>query len=91
MARRLVDQMNYAGPSKVGLFTAEDEHIDRIFGAWMSSQWEAYQIANIRQDEQLAFSVEPTALTMGYLTRDACPGIGDDIQHIPVPHSKDQP
>lgn len=110
LAKRITAQLNLAGPSRLVPTSAyawqDDEQVDRIYNRWLSSQWHEHSVINALQNGhgQVAFSTHSN-LTLGYVTRDACPGLGDDIEHIPgepsvrsmlmsarsVPHSNLQP
>ncbi|ORY25942.1 vacuolar protein [Naematelia encephala] len=78
-----------------------EDRVDQGYRAWMASQWEDYlqsqsqtQTETNNNDVQMSFDVTrmgkgKKSPTLGYVTKDACPGLGDDIEHIPVPFSKD--
>lgn len=72
-----------------------DDDVEREYQDWLAAQWSDH-VASLRDDpitvpheDQAAFSVDETVLrknskiTLGYVTKDACPGIGDDILHEP--------
>jgi hypothetical protein len=49
----------------------------------MAEQW-LNHVSTSRSGEQAVFVAGNNEIpTMGYVTRDACPGIGDDIEHVP--------
>ncbi|CAD6582218.1 MAG: hypothetical protein TREMPRED_003238 [Tremellales sp. Tagirdzhanova-0007] len=95
LARKVTDQLNLAGPSKLHAKASssrnEDERVERIYREWLSSQWEYHVGEESKREAQVIWFKAPPVLTMGYVTRDTCPGIGDDIEHIPVPYSGLQP
>ncbi|KAG9081594.1 hypothetical protein FS749_007549 [Ceratobasidium sp. UAMH 11750] len=45
------------------------------FSKWKREQYESYH-----------FTERDATLSLGYVTTDSCPGIGDDIRHTPTPH-----
>jgi hypothetical protein len=49
----------------------------------MAEQW--FDHSQSSGGEQAAFTVDRDrdGPTMGYVTRDACPGRGDDTEHVP--------
>lgn len=83
VAREVGPSLNVSGlPSKRGLGTrafdldtrALGRHdVDAYFEAWTRDMWER------------AAGAAAGALTLGYVTADACPGAGDDTPHAPVP------
>ena len=48
----------------------------------MAEQWFDH-ISAEDEGSQAIFEVGKDAPTMGYVTRDSCPGKGDDIEHVP--------
>ncbi len=86
--------MNKAGASKFAPSTPrtiqeEDERVERNYQAWLEMQAEQYEQDQLTQTRQLRLgsvsdlSAKKEKLTLGYVTKDACPGKGDDIEHIP--------
>ncbi len=94
LARRIVEQLNLAGPTKLYSEPSgprgEDERVERIYREWLSNQWDEYALNRDTVEEQVAWSGRRTP-TMGYVTRDACPGVGDDIEHIPGERNSQSP
>lgn len=85
---------NQLSPSDVERMRYEDDlAIRRGYERWLSDQREEYELSEsrvTRQEEQAVFGVSGEIvaggkkdLTLGYVTKDACPGKGDDIEHIP--------
>lgn len=84
--------MNRAGASKfVPAHQTSREgveaNVDGVYDRWMAEQWAAHlsHIA-VEGTGQVVFSPEmrPREVpTMGYVTSDLCPGVGDDIEHVP--------
>ena len=88
----------------------DDEHVELVYNQWLAAQAQSIPAMD-SWDRQVvmgdAIYKDKEGLTMGYLTRDACQGKGDDIEHYPskyrnvaqvgksdiwaVPHSYDQP
>lgn len=87
LARNLTDQLNRAGPSRMAPLVApsmtEDELVEQTYQEWLSSQWEEHIAGSGPHSEQTTFNSGKRLPTLGYVTRDACPGKGDDIEHIP--------
>jgi hypothetical protein len=94
LARRVVAEMNRAGTTKLipdqpGNRQEEDERVNRIYNQWMRRQWSDYAIGsggvNGNPTEQTVFSGAERlkGKRLGFVTKDACPGRGDDIEHIP--------
>lgn len=85
--------MNRAGPSKIAALSPQEEeeaHVREVYEEWLASQWEDHVASRLLDgtDEVVFSNKKPQ--TLGYVTRDACHGKGDDIEHIPVPFSRDQ-
>lgn len=96
IARNITDQMNRSGASKLRGASrsilnsgVEDEEarVDRIYRHHLAQQWDDHvqsQLSRgISQDVLSAGNMGHGHLTMGYVTKDACPGQGDDIEHVP--------
>ncbi|WVQ83059.1 hypothetical protein IAT38_005197 [Cryptococcus sp. DSM 104549] len=103
LARKITAQMNRAGASKLLPSTPttpfdEEARVQRIHDAWMREQWddcmrERGMLAGGEEGErgaQKTMMLPGKPVTLGYVTKDLCPGKGDDIEHIPVPYA-DQP
>lgn len=98
LGKAIADEMNRAGASKLLPMSAREEteaHVQRVYNEWLASQWETYHMeseATLFEDEQtpLGRPIPKKPKTLGYVTRDACRGKGDDIEHIPVPYSPNQ-
>ncbi|WWD18629.1 hypothetical protein CI109_103082 [Kwoniella shandongensis] len=104
LARNITEQLNRAGASKLlptvpSTKREEEQRVQATYDEWMRSQWEDYVesqgVVDIEfEGQQTVFSSATTVKkpsTLGYVTKDACPGKGDDIDHIPVPWSDAQP
>ncbi|KAK8858734.1 hypothetical protein IAR55_002963 [Kwoniella newhampshirensis] len=104
LARNVTDQLNRAGASKLlptvpSSQAEEEQRVRETYSEWMRSQWEDYvQLQavedGVKDGQQTVMSNGNDAKkpsTLGYVTKDACPDKGDDIEHIPVPYSGDQP
>lgn len=90
--------MNRAGASKL-LPTASitqwaiEGDVDRVFDQWMLDQWTDHLVTSSPSRlsvvghgngaGQVVFNGHGDERTMGYVTKDACPGSGDDIDHVP--------
>lgn len=89
LAGNITEEMNRAGASKL-LPSSEsksreavEREVDRVYNEWMAEQW-AKHLSRSSDDAQIVFDGSRTDTpTMGYVTKDLCPGIGDDIEHIP--------
>ncbi|KAK1925880.1 putative vacuolar protein [Papiliotrema laurentii] len=99
IARKVLDQLNRAGASKLipdtpRTIQEEDARVERIYQDWLDTQAAEYEREmSLSGGEQVVMGgkSEGGLLTMGYVTRDACPGKGDDIEHTPLPRSRQQP
>lgn len=71
-----------------------EDRVDRVYNEWMAEQWENHVSlsrddggSSRSQGAQVVFGGggggKGDKRTMGYVTKDACPGIGDDIDHVP--------
>jgi hypothetical protein len=49
----------------------------------MAEQWSDHISRAGNSGSQATFEVAKDGPTMGYVTRDSCPGKGDDIEHVP--------
>lgn len=88
LARKILEQLNKAGPSKFVPETPrtiqeEDDRVERMYAEWIDAQNDAYDADLAIQGEHTVFGGREKQLTMGYVTHDACPGRGDDIEHVP--------
>ncbi|ORX37264.1 vacuolar protein [Kockovaella imperatae] len=104
LARQITLQMNLNGATKFAPFSMdtigrtvkeEDQRVERIYRKNLRDQWVEFEMRSasgpLKLSEQMPFSSAVSkGLTMGYVTRDSCPGIGDDVEHIPVPYSNAQ-
>jgi hypothetical protein len=84
LARQVIKQLNKAGASKLVpvkplTISDYDQLVERGYKQWLDGQASAYEIET--DGRQKVFST--SHLTMGYVTKDACPGRGDDIEHKP--------
>ncbi|KIR68685.1 vacuolar protein [Cryptococcus bacillisporus CA1873] len=99
LARNITDQMNRAGASKLMSKSPmtpyeEEQRVKRIHDKWMYEQWQAYEREIAQEGDTQKVMVDKgkdKPSTLGHVTRDKCPGTGDDIVHIPVPFYPDQP
>lgn len=58
----------------------------RIHDRWLYEQWRAYELENAYEGDTQKVMVDngkDKPRTLGHVTKDKCPGIGDDIAHIP--------
>lgn len=83
--------MNRAGASRFGPLTPQeddDAYVRKVFNEWLQQQWDDYLLEELSGGSQVTLE-DPTQKphTLGFVTKDACPGRGDDIPHIPVPYS----
>jgi hypothetical protein len=58
--------------------------VDGRYNAWLKRQWEERDRALLKQSTEIAAAAS-TPLTLGYVTTDSCPGVGDDTLHTPIP------
>lgn len=92
MARQLIDQMNRDGTTKLLPHSPpsrfdDDQLVERECQARSALAWDEYiseRLSSGDETNELSFDAleRSGAKTLGYVTRDACPGIGDDIEHI---------
>ncbi|KAF8342584.1 Metallo-dependent phosphatase-like protein [Cantharellus anzutake] len=86
VGRRVLGVLNNQGaPGKRGnnLETETEEeyargYVEGRFNAWIRNMWAAAP-ADLKR-------VQNANLTLGYMTNDSCPGVGDDTLHSPMPH-----
>ncbi|KDR75573.1 hypothetical protein GALMADRAFT_248054 [Galerina marginata CBS 339.88] len=81
IANQTLPALNHAGANERRAVLEERErelygrgYVDMVYGRWL--------------EEQDANGFERRAaknLTLGYVTQDSCPGVGDDILHAPLP------
>ncbi|WRT67957.1 uncharacterized protein IL334_004931 [Kwoniella shivajii] len=105
LARKITEQMNKSGaskllPSKPTTKYEEEERVKQRYNQWLAGQWEEYLIQG-GQDHLLdqpdvqavlgTSKIPKKPRTMGFVTKDRCPGKGDDIEHYPVPFVGNQP
>lgn len=58
--------------------------VDGRYNAWLKRQWEERDRVLLARAEAEA-AAAGTALTLGYVTQDSCPGVGDDTPHTAIP------
>ena len=83
--------MNRAGASRflpsIPTRQSVEADVDRVYGTWLKGQWEEHVASSALslddQRAQVVFGRKDDERTMGYVTKDACPGVGDDIEHVP--------
>ncbi|WWC88647.1 uncharacterized protein L201_003560 [Kwoniella dendrophila CBS 6074] len=105
LARNITEQMNRSGaskfiPSQPTTKLEEEDRVRRIFDDYMAEQWEDYLIQGgndhlyDQESNQMVLEhgkIPKKPRTMGFVTKDRCPGKGDDIEHYPVPFVGNQP
>jgi len=81
IAKQVLGQLSSGGVSQRrtsdGVESAEEYaagHIQSRFGRWRQDQWIRF-----------GHLAENGNLTLGYVTKDSCPGVGDDTIHAPIP------
>lgn len=85
MAANLTEELNRAGASRFAPssdVTEVERKVDETYNQWMAEQWFDH-ISDRNGGSQATFEVAKDGPTMGYVTRDSCPGKGDDIAHVP--------
>jgi hypothetical protein len=60
-----------------------ERKVDDTYNLWMAEQWLEHISSAGNGGSQATFQVDKNGPTMGYVTRDTCPGKGDDIEHVP--------
>ncbi|KAF9519339.1 hypothetical protein BS47DRAFT_1370749 [Hydnum rufescens UP504] len=75
-------------------------NVDARFNQWKRAQWERAQQQQANDDhkrggEHWGGHYNPhhvkSTLTLGYVTKDSCPGVGDDTLHTPLPYYPSPP
>ncbi|OCF37178.1 vacuolar protein [Kwoniella heveanensis BCC8398] len=85
-------------PSQLYTKAEEEARVRRLHDEWVAEQWQDY-LSQSGSDgmtlsgslDQVVFGVHDKPRTLGLVTKDKCPGRGDDIEHIPVPFTPNQP
>jgi 2',3'-cyclic-nucleotide 2'-phosphodiesterase (5'-nucleotidase family) len=86
IARQVLGLLNKSGTfrKRYGDIDSEEDaeaygagYVDHRYNRWLKRQWE-------ERDQQLQARAD--APTLGYVTTDSCPGVGDDTLHTPIPH-----
>ncbi|QRW02858.1 vacuolar protein [Ceratobasidium sp. AG-Ba] len=77
IAKQVLDKLNAKGAAKRGedLAVYARGEVDYRFNVWRRDQFEREYVERATQN-----------LTLGYVTTDSCPGIGDDTLHTPIPY-----
>lgn len=90
LAGNITSEMNRAGASRLLPSTTREsveQDVDRVYGQWMAEQWDEHAASSSSsslQDTRAQVVLDAREeRTMGYVTKDACPGVGDDIDHVP--------
>ncbi|KAF8485567.1 Metallo-dependent phosphatase-like protein [Gautieria morchelliformis] len=91
VANKILDELNRSGLPARRKRDLEDDfealellnqgNPSAVYKKWMWDQWDQWNMEHR----------DPTNLTLGYVTKDACPGAGDDVIHAPLPHYSNQP
>lgn len=86
IAANLTEELNRAGASRFAPSFSADEVERRVaetYNQWMAEQWFDHISTAGDVGNQAVFTADKNEPTMGYVTRDSCPGKGDDIEHVP--------
>ena len=86
IAANLTEELNRAGASRFASSSTAEEverKVDETYNQWMAEQWLDHISSAENGGNQATFRVTKDGPTMGYVTRDSCPGKGDDIEHVP--------
>ena len=86
IAANLTEELNRAGASRFAPSSNAEEverKVDETYNQWMAEQWLDHISRAEDSGNQAPFRVAKDGPTMGYVTRDSCPGKGDDIKHVP--------
>lgn len=86
IAANLTEELNRAGASRFAPSSNAEEvqrKVDETYDQWMAEQWLEHISRAGDSGNQATFQVDKDGPTMGYVTRDSCPGKGDDIEHVP--------
>ncbi|CAA7260475.1 unnamed protein product [Cyclocybe aegerita] len=82
-AKQVLPTLNNGGANeRRALFNKREEelygrgYVDTVYRKWL----EEMDLRNAGFDRRTASN-----LTLGYVTTDACPGVGDDTSHVPLP------
>ncbi|KAF8308282.1 hypothetical protein DL93DRAFT_2220316 [Clavulina sp. PMI_390] len=59
--------------------------VDGRYNQWLKKQWEERDHVMLARAEASSITTHSTP-SLGYVTTDSCPGIGDDVAHAPVPY-----
>ncbi|KAG9121168.1 hypothetical protein FRC07_002991 [Ceratobasidium sp. 392] len=78
IATRVTGRLN--GNTAARRSLEEEEEYERgefmhRYSKWRREQYESYE-----------FTKRDAQLSLGYVTTDQCPGVGDDVPHTPMPH-----
>lgn len=88
--------MNRAGASRFAPLSPQeddDAYVRKVYNDWLQQQWDDYLLEELMgETDEIALGGSPGEKphTLGFVTKDDCPGRGDDIRHIPVPFSSYQ-
>ncbi|QRV73839.1 vacuolar protein [Ceratobasidium sp. AG-Ba] len=77
---KVTDRLNGITTTKRSQQEEEEEEYRRGEFRYRYSKWKREQYENYH------FSERDAQLTLGYVTTDSCPGVGDDIPHTPMAH-----
>ncbi|PPR00075.1 hypothetical protein CVT24_008977 [Panaeolus cyanescens] len=83
VANQVLPALNNAGADERRRALMEDRdselyargHVDTVYRRWLQEMDERNGLARRAAQN----------LTLGYVTTDSCPGVGDDVQHAPLP------
>jgi hypothetical protein len=85
--------MNRAGASKFAPRTPQEDdeaYVREVYEEWLEEQWNDYVATGLTSSIGETVFGHGKPSTLGYVTKDACRGRGDDIEHIPAPFSRYQ-
>jgi hypothetical protein len=86
IASNSTGELNRAGASRFAPSSNAEEverKVDETYNQWMAEQWFDHISRTEGGGNQAPFEITKDTPTMGYVTRDSCPGKGDDIEHVP--------
>jgi len=89
VAKQVLDEINGSGQDTKKRAWEEKlwkkGHVDARYNEWRREMWERELASHNHDDAELLERAAQENATIGYVTKDSCPGVGDDTVHTAIP------
>ncbi|KAF9529781.1 Metallo-dependent phosphatase-like protein [Crepidotus variabilis] len=90
VAKQVLPSLNNAGANQRRAFDEElyaRGEVETVYRRWL----EDMDRRSVEEIKRRGLDADAKNLTLGYVTQDSCPGIGDDTLHTPLPYFSSPP